>query len=78
MACELVQTLFSATPKKNGKKRSGHARLGAYHHLAVYFAILAWIFVEILQEALLSPQRFLQLHCVHSTLVSPSLADQTE
>ena len=25
--CELVQTLFSATPKKNGKKRSGHARL---------------------------------------------------
>ena len=26
-ACELVQTLFSTTPKKNGKKRSGHARL---------------------------------------------------
>ena len=26
-ACELVQTLFSTTPKKKRKKRSGHARL---------------------------------------------------
>ena len=27
VACELVQTLFSTTPKKNGKKGSGYARL---------------------------------------------------
>ena len=38
--CKPDQTLFSATTKKNGKKRSGHARLDM--HIYTYVTIKAY------------------------------------
>ena len=46
--CKPDQTLFSATTNKNGKKRSGHARLDFYDWAGVlvvyYYAILTLLF----------------------------------
>ena len=65
MACELVQTLFSATPK-NGKRRSGHTRLDWIDQFESIASIngwndeqkLIWLKVRLTGRALLAYKKF--------------------